>query len=113
MGRGYLLSQGGLRMAEKNHEVGVYVNITPTLDKKLSLMAKLLPITDGKRWFKKDIIAKACEIYAERFFALLEGADGINEMMDMAKEIDPNAIGLETETATENMSTADSGLRDI
>lgn len=94
-------------------EVGVYVNITPELDRKLGLIAKLLPKQDGKRWFKKDVIAKACELYAERFFALLEGADGIDEMMAKAKEIDPNAIELEIrEPAIENMPTENAGLRE-
>lgn len=102
-------------MAGKNgNEVGVYVNITPQLDEKLGLIARLLPKKDGKRWFKKDVIAKACALYAERFFALLEGADGIDEMMAKAKEIDPNAIKLEIgESTTENMPTENAGLREL
>lgn len=101
-------------MAGKNSEVGVYVNITPQLDKKLALIARLLPKKAGKRWFKKDIIAKACELYAERFFALLKSTEGIDEMMARAKEIDPDGIRLEIgESTTEDMPTENAGLREL
>jgi len=98
-----------------NEEVGVYVNITPELDSKLSLIARLLPPKEGsKRWFKKDIIAKACQLYTERFFSLLEGATTIDDMMERAKEIDPDAIELEAvATTAKDMSEENAGLKEL
>ncbi len=74
-------------------EIGVYIHITPDLDSKLALIARLLPRDKkGKRWFKKDIIAKACELYADSFIELLNGAVDIDAMIAKAKEIDPDGI---------------------
>lgn len=90
-------------MADKEQEVGVYINISAALDNKLALIARLLPRKkNGKRWFKKEVIAKACELYADKFITLLNGAADIDDMLAKAKEIDPDAIEIEIgESATD------------
>ena len=106
-------------MADKEQEIGVYISISESLDDKLAMIARLLPRKpNGKRWFKKEVIAKACELYADKFITLMNGAVDIDDMLAKAKEIDPNAIEIEigepeTVGANSNLPDEDTGLREL
>lgn len=116
-------------MGKGKIDIGVYIHITPELDNKLALIARLLPRDQqGKRWFKKDVIAKACELYANKFTELLNGVTNIDAMMAKAREIDPNAIEIDiresgglrasdsepaTVEANSNLPDEDAGLNEF
>lgn len=87
-------------MAEKRTQSGVHINLSPALDKKLSIVARIMPAkSDGKRWFKKDIVALACEKFVDKFLGYLNGAATFDEMIDKAKELNPYEIDIEVPLA--------------
>lgn len=73
----------------KTEERGVYINLSVALDKKLALLARILPVMDnGKAWGKKDVIALACEkfiVTCEKYF---DGISDLGEIIERAKGID-------------------------
>lgn len=83
-------------MAGKRTQSGVHINLSPELDKKLSIVARIMPPkSDGKRWFKKDIVALACEKFVDKFLGYLDGATTFDEMIDKAKELNPYDIEID------------------
>lgn len=99
-------------MGVKTKEQGVYVNISIDTDSKLAMIAKMLPLKEGRRWFKKDVIAMACERYVEEFFSYFDDCNGITEMMDKAKQIDLTSVkpdlNIRDNTPKENDSSEES-----
>lgn len=99
------------KQKEKSKEkpTGVYVNISPEVNKKLVLVTTLMPPKKGGRtWFKRDIVAFACEKFVDKFLGYLDGAKTLDEMIEKAKEINPDEIEFDIP-----IGSAGSDLREV
>ena len=94
----------------KIEERGIYVNLPVALDKKLALLARVLPVmASGKAWGKKDVIALACEKFIGTCEEYFKGISDLDEMIEQAK-------GINIENVQDNdsdMPKADAGLAEF
>lgn len=108
-------------MAER--EKGIYIHLPEELDRQIELMAFLLPPkADGKKWYKKQLVARAVEVFVEKFNSLVDDNIPMNEMLRLAKEFPIEDRSMEedipdeedaTGPVTVDMPTDDSGLKEF
>ena len=94
----------------KGEERGIYVNLPVILDKKLALLARVLPVRpNGRGWAKKDIIALACEKFVDKCDEYFDGISDLDEMIEQAKGINIEDV----QDSDSDMPKENAGLREF